>query len=269
MRTISQPSRVLKFIQRYLLHNKLSMFPVHHSALGYVNGKNILDNAEAHKNSRTILKLDFVDFFPSLKVEDWEVIAQSKGIIDIDLSLYNRILFWGNGSYEPKRSSIGAPTSPMLSNIIMYETDKALSAAALRMRVIYTRYADDITASAYSRQSLVEFEGFTRRYLDDTSSPRLDVNEAKCGMFGPSMKRMVTGLVITPTSNISIGRERKRRISAMLHKVTRGELETKSIFELRGLLSFAKSVEPKFIVSMRNKYGNDTLRMVFLKPRGS
>jgi RNA-directed DNA polymerase len=80
---------------------------------------------------------------------------------------------------------------------------------------------------------------------------------------------MVTGLVITPTSNISIGRERKRRISAMLHKVTLGELETKSIFELRGLLSFAKSVEPKFIVSMRNKYGNDTLRMVFLTRGGS
>ena len=268
MRTIAQPSRDLKFIQRYLLHNKLGMFSVHHSALGYVNGKNILDNAEIHKHSRTLLKLDFINFFPSLRVEDWEAIAQSKGIVGIDLSVYNRVLFWGNGSSDPKCLSIGAPTSPMLSNIIMYEADKALSAAAIRMRVIYTRYADDITVSAYSRQSLVAFEEFARQYLNSTYSSRLTFNEAKSGMFGPSGKRMVTGLVITPTSSISIGRERKRRISAMLHKVSVSDLDVKSVFELRGLLSFAKSVEPSFIVSMRNKYGNDTLRRVFLARSG-
>jgi RNA-directed DNA polymerase len=263
MRTIAQPSRDLKFVQRYLLDNKLGIFSVHPNALGYVKGKNIADNAKIHKDSRIILKLDFINFFPSLKVEDWEIIARNKWIIDVDIYLYNRILFWGNGSYEPKCLSIGAPTSQMLSNIIMYETDKVLSAAALRMKVIYTRYADDITASSYSRQSLMEFEGFTRRYLDDMVSPRLNINDAKRGMFGPSLKRMVIGLVITPTANISIGRERKRRISAMLHKVTLGGLEAKSMLELRGLLSFAKSVEPRFIASMRKKYGNETLIMVF------
>ena len=263
VRTIAQPSRDLKFIQRYLLRNKLIMFPVHDSALGYVNGKNILDNAKLHKNSKTILKLDFVNFFPSLKVDDWEVIAQTKGIVGLDLYLYNLILFWGEGSTSPKCLSIGAPTSPMLSNIIMYETDKALSAAALAMKVIYTRYADDITASSYSRQSLVSFEAFARQYLNGMHSPRLTFNEAKSGVFGPSWKRMVTGLVITPTSSISIGRERKRTISAMLHKVSIGDVDTKAMYKLRGLLAFAKSVEPGFIISMRNKYGNNTLRRVF------
>jgi hypothetical protein len=240
---------------------------VHAAAFGYVERKNIRDNAEQHMDSRIILKLDFANFFPSLKVKDWEPIAGKQGIRGLDLSLYNRILFWGDGSSEPKCLSIGAPTSPIVSNIIMYEIDRAFVAAARQMKVVYTRYADDITVSGSTREVLLEFEQFARSYLNDTSSPRLTFNEAKCAMFGPSIKRMVTGLVITPNSKISIGRERKRRISAMLHKVTLGQMDAASMFELKGLLAFSKSVEPAFIDRMRNKYGNDVLRRVFFTRR--
>lgn len=262
-RTIAQPSRDLKLIQRFILRNKLVKFPVHAAALGYVVGKNIRDNAQLHKNNRIILKLDFADFFPSLKVGDWEAIARRMGIRSLDLLLYSKILFWGNGTPEPNCLSIGAPTSPLLSNIIMYDIDRAFVAAAQRLGVVYTRYADDITVSGSSREILEEFEQFARRYIFDALSPRLTFNESKCAMFGPGIKRMVTGLVITPNANISIGRERKRRISAMLHKMTLGQLDAESLSELKGLLAFCKSVEPTFIDRLRSKYGNDVLSRVF------
>jgi hypothetical protein len=70
-RTIAQPSRELKAIQRYILEHKLSVYPVHDRALAYVKGKNIFHNAREHIDAGPILKLDFRDFFPSIKVKDW------------------------------------------------------------------------------------------------------------------------------------------------------------------------------------------------------
>ena len=54
-RTIAQPSRELKAIQRFIVDRKLHAFPVHSAAMGYVNGRNIRDNAEAHVNQGPLL----------------------------------------------------------------------------------------------------------------------------------------------------------------------------------------------------------------------
>src|SRR5204863_7093036 len=69
---IAQPSRELKLLQRYLLGTKLASFQIHSAATGYVPNRNILHNAQAHQHHRIILKLDFENFFPSIRVADWD-----------------------------------------------------------------------------------------------------------------------------------------------------------------------------------------------------
>ena len=69
---------------------------------------------------------------------------------DADLLDMTKILFWGQGSTRPKCLSIGAPTSPIVSNIIMYDLDTLFVEEATRCQAVYTRYADDITISADS-----------------------------------------------------------------------------------------------------------------------
>ena len=262
-RVIAQPARELKVIQRYILNSKLVSFPIHPAASGYIEGPNIGDNATRHARSSFILKLDFVDFFPSINVEDWELVAKKNGLKGVDLLLFYRILFWGQGSSDPKCLSIGAPTSPALSNIIMYNIDRVFTSAARRMGVTYSRYADDITLSASRQEVLLEFEQFSGAYLQELSSPKLFFNDQKRGMYGRATRRMVTGLIITPQGEISIGRERKRKISAMLHKASLGQLELKELAKLKGLLAFSFSVEPQFIDRMRRKYGGETVDAVF------
>lgn len=66
---------------------------------------------------------------------------------------------------------------------------------------------------------------------------------------------MVTGLIITPDQKISIGRERKRLISACIHKFALGQANAKQVEYVRGLLAFANSVEPEFVLRMKEKYG--------------
>ncbi len=261
-RVIAQPSRELKALQHYILHQKLSKYPVHESAMAYVRGRNILQNAEAHTGSNVVLKMDFQKFFPSIKVSDWEKYARRSSIEAIDLSdlrRYSRILFWGQAwrSTVPQCLSIGAPTSPALSNILLHDLDVTLSTEAKRIGVSYTRYADDITASGQTADVVLAFEKYARKAVRALKYPKLVFNEEKRGLYLKGQKRLVTGLVVTPIRQISVGRERKRLISAMLHRSSKDLLSLTERGRLKGLLGFCVANEPDFLGRMRGKYGSE------------
>lgn len=263
-RTIAQPSRELKAIQRIILDEVLWKFPVHAAATGYIEGRNILHNATAHMANRALLKLDFKDFFPSITVNDWRRVIDSSavGFDEYEIWLSSMILFWGRGSTLPKCLSIGAPTSPALSNVILYDLDVQLAAAAASTKTTYTRYADDITVSGPTVADLRGFENIARTIVHATSSPRLIFNEEKRGIYTSGQRRMVTGLVLTPVGGVSIGRERKRLISAMLHRWTQGGLDDEGKAKLKGLLGFCLASEPDFVSRLREKYGNEAVTSI-------
>jgi RNA-directed DNA polymerase len=81
-----------------------------------------------------------------------------------------------------------------------------------------------MTASADTIEQLERFERATRRTIRAMRHPRLTLNEEKRGLYLKGQRRMVTGLIVTPDREISIGRERKRLISAMLHRAAHGTL---------------------------------------------
>jgi hypothetical protein len=70
---------------------------------------------------------------------------------------------------------------------------------------------------------------------------------------------MVTGLVITPTGEISLGRARKREMSSLLHRSQDGLLAPDRRGYLKGMLGFALAHEPAFVERMRAKYGDGTV----------
>jgi RNA-directed DNA polymerase len=233
--------------------------------MGYVKGRNIRENAELHKNFPVILKLDFENFFPSITVNDWNRFLYAHPIEKIertDHRLYRQILFWGQRTKIPRCLSIGAPTSPILSNIMLYELDKRLSETAIEYGVKYTRYADDITVSGNSIEIVSNFERYIERVLRATKTPTLKLNNSKRGLYLRGQKRMVTGLIITPDKSISIGRERKRLISVILHKIKIGESDADRLNFVKGMLGFCISTEPSFVSRMRAKYGDDVIDQV-------
>ena len=266
-RTIAHPAKELKLIQRFIVEKKLSTFKIHESAMGYVKKRNILANAVSHRESDVILKLDFAEFFPSIRVGDWERFARANPVDCIDrgeIRMYSKLLFWGRyrSSTLPLCLSIGAPSSPILSNILLRDLDATLARKAIDFGVVYTRYADDITASADTVGKLEGFERATRRAIRAMRHPRLTLNEGKRGLYLKGQRRMVTGLIVTPTQEISIGRERKRLISAMLHRASLSVLSMTEMGRLKGLLGFCLATEPAFIGRMRSKYGDDVIDRV-------
>jgi RNA-directed DNA polymerase len=82
-----------------------------------------------------------------------------------DVPLHSKLLFWGlrRKSIVPYCLSIGAPSSPALSNIMLFDLDTVFFERAAKLGIVYTRYADDITASAESIEQLEHFEHAARR----------------------------------------------------------------------------------------------------------
>jgi hypothetical protein len=260
-RLIAHPSRDLKVLQRYIKENVLQACAVHDSAAAYKEGASIRGNAETHAKNRVILKLDFRDFFHSIEPKDFRNYAK-KNLLSLtteDVQICIKILFWGKGTVKPICLSIGAPTSPLISNILLADLDQKISRSAEKIGAAYTRYADDITISANRIEDVIELERRIRSAIAKTRSPKLVFNEEKRGLYTTASRRHVTGLNITPQGELSIGRERKRTISVMIHKFVTGQLDNADMGKLKGYLAFALDCEPTFVNRMEQKYGKEAI----------
>ncbi len=91
-------------------------------------------------------------------------------------------------------------------------------------------------------------------YLNAEASPRLRINEAKTAFSSRKRRRLAAGLVLTSDRKISIGRDRKRVLKSLVWKLKRRELTPEEIASLRGWISYLRSVEPAFLVSLQRKY---------------
>ena len=178
-------------------------------------------------------------------------------------ALLENILFWQNPAKRAKCLAIGAPSSPLVSNIIMENLDKQFSMLCQNNRVAYTRYADDITLSAEKIELLVSCEKEFRKIIRKTRNPKLVFNDKKRGIFTTSGRRLITGLIITPDRKISLGRDRKREISAAIyHYVTGKNRAIEHVANTKGWLAYAHSVEPEFFDAMVRKYGDVVKRIM-------
>lgn len=262
-RTIAQPAREVKPLQYWVMKNVLAAFPIHPAAVAYRNGKSILDNATPHAANRYLCKLDFMNFFPSIKATDFEKFMRSNPLARIwteeEISYLSKILFWRKKRNNVPQLSIGAPSSPVLSNILLYNFDIKIAELCARRGVTYTRYADDLSFSTNEPGVLGQLGRDVGEICKQVRPPRLKLNETKTVHASKKGLRRVTGLVLTNDGRVSLGRERKRGIMAGFHRYVRGMLSQQEISELGGMISFAKSVEPLFLQRLARKDGAEAL----------
>ncbi len=263
-RTIAQPAREVKALQYWVMNNVLSEFEIHAAATGYREGRSIAHNARPHAHGRFLLKLDFKDFFPSLKARDFRVfLKRNKANLDsATIEWLCQILFWKPKGTRDLCLSIGAPTSPMLSNILMHEFDRLVSEFCSARNVTYTRYADDLTFSAETSDQLAAVERAVLNLCSRLASPVLTINKKKTVRVSKRDSRRVTGLVLTNDRKVSLGREEKRRIRAWVHHYVTHRLDPDQTMKLRGMLNYVNSVEPSFMRRLRKKFGSETIRLL-------
>ncbi|TYO63636.1 RNA-directed DNA polymerase [Bradyrhizobium hipponense] len=265
-RTISQPARELKVLQRILTEEFLSKLPVHQSATAYRAGTSIKHNALAHALNGPILKFDFANFFPSIGARDWTVYCEREGLMleARDIWISSNIFFHRWSRQGRLSLAIGAPSSPCLSNVLMNEFDEKIANAVASDQVTYTRYADDLAFSAKRTGYLNQVEKILRRTIKEIKFPNLTLNESKTILATKKYKRFVTGLTLTNDGKVSLGRERKRKIRAALKHYADDRLNIHEQAKLAGLISFAHDVERDFVLRMERTYGSELLQALKL-----
>jgi len=279
-RRIAQPSKELKSYQRAFL--SLYDFPVHNNAMGYVRGRGIRDNALMHASNPYLFKTDIANFFNSIRPHlFWLVLRQlAKGEIktqqEVRLKMESlfesliserefveELIFWRPGRRSEKLIlSIGAPSSPTISNFCMFIFDEHISQICADYGIVYTRYVDDLTFSTAIPNILPGFIHKVREELKNCFSGAMELNLKKTVLSSMAHNRRVTGITLTNSGNLSVGRKQKRYIKHLVHLFIEKNITEEDFVYLRGYLSYARYVDPEFVVSLFNKYTYEIMNKI-------
>ena len=235
-RTINAPKNELKNIQKKLAYILNLVYKVKASAHGFVNGKNILTNATNHSNRKVILNIDLKDFFTQihfgrvrgmLSKKPYNIGIEAATVIS-QLACYNGVL--------PQ----GAPSSPIITNMICSPLDTQFTKIAFKNNAKYTRYADDITFSTYDKQfckDIVNNDVYNLQLGKDITKTLKDngftVNDDKIFLNTRNTRQEVTGLVVNKFPNLK--REYLKNLRAILHNCERdGVYNTAKVYIKKG-----------------------------------
>lgn len=261
-RLIYQPSRKLKTIQYWLIANLFCKMSIHRSAQAYRPGVSILDNAKQHRANRYFLKIDLYNFFPSIQWADLDVVLDNQ-CSNSDVSeaykqdledIIRAVCFLKDGTLP-----VGFPTSPVISNLVMYSFDCVIEALfndnSKYGKVVYTRYADDIILSTNKKGVSHLLLNEISKAVATTVSPRIKINEKKTRTGSSSGgSAFVTGLRVCSGGHITIQRKQKDYIRLLLSLYKKRELVHDDYDKLRGHLAYVSHVAPRFYSKLQEKY---------------
>ena len=200
-RNLSVPDEILKSIQKQIAEVLLIHMPVSRYAKAYRFGSSTLRNAKHHVGKQVVLKLDILHFFDSIRYSTVKDNAFPEGIYAEPLRILLTML-----CYHKDTLPQGAPSSPAITNIILYEFDELIGQWCRERGIAYTRYCDDMTFSGDFEPveviRLVRAELKTLGFL---------LNEQKTKIQRPSQQQSVTGIVVNEKLSIPAGYRRKLR----------------------------------------------------------
>ena len=100
----------------------------------------------------------------------------------------------------------GAPTSPAITNIIMYDFDETVGAFCNKKKISYTRYCDDMTFSGdFDEREII---GFVRSELLKLG---LFLKKRKTAVIPATKRQTVTGIVVNEKLNLTKGYKKNIR----------------------------------------------------------
>lgn len=255
-REIAEPTKSLKIIQRWTFSKFFADFKCHSAAIAYIKSKSIKDFALPHARKKYLLKMDFKDFFNSIKSHDFILFLKERKLelSDDEVNYITNIFFCRNKKSNDLYLSIGAPTSPFISNLIMIDFDEQMNAFCNKKGITYTRYADDLAFSTNIPNILFLIPPEIEKICSKVNYPKnLRINMAKTVFTSKKHNRTLTGLVISNEGKIGIGREKKRQLRAIAHKASLGLLSLEELEKFKGMLAFLLSIDPDFSNSLKSK----------------
>lgn len=160
VRVLAAPKPRLKEIQRRLLRHLLEPIPVHPTAHGCVRGRSVRSALAPHAGSAVVIRADIDGFFPSIAAgRVWGLLRTAglpEGVAHCVTGLMTTVAPPAirrvvDPALRPRLTvphlPQGAPSSPMVANLVAFTLDRRLAGLADHFGARYTRYVDDLTFS--------------------------------------------------------------------------------------------------------------------------
>ena len=259
-RKLSVPDLILKLVQKSIADNILIQYPISKYAKAYKPGSSIQKNARPHIGKKKILKLDIEGFFDHIlysRVKDTvfyeEKYSESIRILLTMLCYYNDSL--------PQ----GAPTSPAITNIIMYDFDETVGAFCNEKNIAYTRYCDDMTFSGcFDEREIISFVKGELRKLG------LFLKNRKTAVISASKRQVVTGIVVNEKMNVT--KDYKKTIRQEIYYIKKFGLDEhlkrlgisdkqQYVLSLKGRIAFVLQTIPNNCEFIEYKNFLDSIRI--------
>lgn len=258
-RQLEIPKEPLKAAQQRIA---FMLFPasqdLHYSCSGYRNGSSTLSNATPHAGKAWVQKMDIKDFFANTRTQTVKDMFQGLGIAADPSQDLTQLVCLKN------RLPLGAPTSPIVSNLILAEFDKTVHDHCYAQGVAYTRYADDMTFSADSEFDVTGFVS------DSLSSYGYKLNTQKTLIRKKGQPLKVTGLSVQDRMP-RLPKQWKRRLRQDMHYIEKFGLRQHALRRydsddnedhqvdqilrhLQGKVRYAHSIEREWIKSLLNTH---------------
>ena len=244
VRTLSVPDPLLKTIQRRIAQVLLVHMPVSSYATAYRYGGSTRRNAAPHVGQPVLFKLDIQHFFDRILYSSVKERAFPPEIYAEPLRILLTMLCY-HGQSLPQ----GAPSSPAISNIILFDFDQAVGAWCTGHGIRYTRYCDDMTFSGLF--SPEEVMAFVQEQLTPLG---LYLNRNKTQVLRAGQRQVVTGLVVNekigvPAHDLRALRQelyycRKYGVSSHMARLGISEPEAHYLMRLLGRVNYVLQVTP-------------------------
>ena len=261
-RVIHAPKKELKFLQKKLSNvlwecylesieskSKDKNFKTPVLSHAFEKGKSIITNSQMHRNKKYILNIDLKNFFDSFNF------GRVRGffIKDKDFTVSPEIatVIAQIACYQGKLPQ-GAPSSPIITNLITRILDYRIVKIAKKYRFTYSRYADDMTFSTNRElnsnklRASKELDNFLTELEEVIISSGFEINPKKTRLSNNMQRQEVTGLVVN--KKINVKREYIKNTRAMafqLYKDGAFEIDKNpgTINQLTGRFAFIFQIE--------------------------
>ena len=258
-REIQVPNKELNQVQSKLAEFLKGVYAkqAHSCCYGYIgehenDKRSIIDNAGKHSGKEFVLNMDIKNFYPSIKKETIRNVFRLKPF-DFPDSIVNFLVEVTCLEFLPT----GAPTSPVLSNIVCWWLDEDLKELALANGLEYSRYVDDLTFSGNNINKDLQVKAVS----ENLSRYNLILNHKKTRLHGRISRQMVTGLTVNEKPNVN--RKYIRKIRAELHqlKTFPEKVNEKRMEKLGGKINFIGDVKGRE-TDVYNKHLNEYLMII-------
>jgi len=235
-RWIDHPVDPLKAIQSRIQDRLLSTLILPDHLLGGVRGKSVAHNAELHLGARCLVTIDIKNFFPSVKP------TQVRNVFQRTLGCSPAVsyLLTGLTTYRDRLPQ-GAPTSPLLANLVLSSFDDKIRAVCEENSIRYSSWVDDL---AFSGNSVSAIIGPVIKALMVSG---FRVSHRKVRHMGPGDRKVLNNLLLGKF--VTVQKQYRARIRAGIHNLRCGRVSAHDIgayiVGLTGCINYLRLFDPR------------------------